>query len=130
MSRFFLVCGTAPRAGCSERQWERTEVLANMARATVRDLPKDSVVITGGAAGVDTEALSAATNAGLVAARFEAPWKLQGRKAGPMRNKAMVEMLPPGSTVLAFWDGFSKGTEHTITLAKKRGDLTVKVYKP
>lgn len=41
-----------------------------------------------------------------------------GKRGGPMRNKAMVKMA---DSVVAFWDGKSKGTEGVIEYARKLG---------
>ena len=39
-----------------------------------------------------------------------------GKRAGLIRNEKIVEN---SSVIVAFWDGESKGTFHTIQLAKK-----------
>lgn len=44
------------------------------------------------------------------------------------RNIEMVGKLEQGDIVLAFWDGFSYGTAHTIATAVMR-DIDVTVYK-
>lgn len=41
-----------------------------------------------------------------------------GKRGGPMRNKVMVKMA---DTVVAFWDGNSRGTEMVIEYARKLG---------
>ena len=49
-----------------------------------------------------------------------ADWATHGKRAGFIRNAEMVATLDPshgGDMVLAFWDGESKGTKHTIDLA-------------
>lgn len=128
-SRFVLVCGSAPRMGDSDERREAVRQLGLAAYDRVRALPLGVVVITGGAMGVDTAANNAAHDRGLVNVVARGPFSVLGRKAGPMRNQAMVDMLPPGSLVLAFWDGESKGTAHTIRIARARGDLTVEVIR-
>jgi hypothetical protein len=54
---------------------------------------------------------------------FEADWRL-GRRAGPERNVRMLDTKP--DLVLAFWDGQSRGTRHTISEARRR-NITVRV---
>jgi len=53
---------------------------------------------------------------------FPADWST-GVNAGPLRNIRMFDN--PVDLVLAFWDGRSKGTKHTIDLATKRRILTI-----
>ncbi len=57
---------------------------------------------------------------------FPADWKNKGMKAGIIRNVEMIGQEP--DLVIAFWDGKSKGTQHTITLAKQNKINTMIVY--
>ena len=60
------------------------------------DLPSDTLVITGGAIGVDTVAHNAAHDRGLHTKVFPVTpteWMLFGRRAGWMRNMHMAEYL-------------------------------------
>lgn len=49
----------------------------------------------------------------------------KGKAAGFIRNKQIVDAC---DMVLAFWDGKSKGTEHTIKLARLAKKPTFIVY--
>jgi hypothetical protein len=51
--------------------------------------------------------------------RFPADWERLGKRAGFARNVEMVQEAP--DLVVALWDGHSKGTLHTITLAVQHG---------
>jgi len=84
----------------------------------VFDLPDGDVVVSGGAAGVDTMAVRAAQSRGMHHVVFPADWQRFGRSAGYRRNQEIVANC---DRVVAFWDGRSKGTKHTIDLAKKAG---------
>ena len=53
-----------------------------------------------------------------------ADWNRFGRSAGFKRN---LEMLAEGDNVLAFWDGHSRGTRHTIDNALEKG-MSVHVF--
>lgn len=75
-------------------------------------------IITGGAAGVDTIAEKYADERGIFKIIIKPEYRLYGRAAPLMRNIAMVDMC---DTVMAFWDGISKGTKHTIDYAKSSG---------
>jgi len=51
-----------------------------------------------------------------------ADWNRYGKAAGFKRNKEMIEFISPpecqDGCVIALWDGVSRGTQHTITMAK------------
>jgi hypothetical protein len=49
---------------------------------------------------------------------FEAAWDLHGNRAGIMRNLEMLDTLP--QSIVAFWDGSSRGTKHVIDIALNR----------
>lgn len=98
-------------------------------RATIglrlAELPAGSEVIHGAAHGADEIADGFAREFGMKVTRYPANWFKFGRKAGIIRN---VEMLDTGpDLVLAFWDGFSRGTKHTIAEAERRG-IPVEVF--
>lgn len=54
---------------------------------------------------------------------FPADWDTYGRRAGPIRNQAMIDSLDPDRLnqhlVVAAWDGKSRGTLSTIRFARK-----------
>jgi len=81
-------------------------------------LPSDSVVISGNARGVDRAAEEAARQRGLKVISLPAQWDKYGKSAGYRRNADIVKLA---DRVIAFWDGISKGTLHTINLAKQKG---------
>ena len=47
--------------------------------------------------------------------QFPANWKSYGKAAGPIRNEQMANYA---DTLIAFWDGKSKGTKHMVEVAK------------
>ena len=81
-------------------------------------LDEETVVISGGAMGVDRAAEQLAKMRGLETKIFPADWKRYGRSAGMRRNNDIVN---EADCVVAFWDGESKGTYHTICLSAKAG---------
>lgn len=87
-------------------------------RRFVLSLPKDTVLISGGAIGVDREAEIAAHLSGFKVQIFYPDWKKHGKSAGLLRNQDIVDAA---DRVVFFWDGSSRGTFHTISLAKKSG---------
>jgi YspA, cpYpsA-related SLOG family len=74
----------------------------------------DLCVISGGAHGVDTWVREKCAASKIRYEEFAADWNENGRAAGFIRNEAMVKRA---DLVIAFWDGESKGTKHTIDLA-------------
>lgn len=81
-------------------------------------LPKDSVIVSGGALGVDFTAKLAAYDYGLECAEFLPDWQTYGKRAGAIRNRKIVDNA---DVLIAFWDGESKGTMITVDMARKAG---------
>jgi YspA, cpYpsA-related SLOG family len=77
----------------------------------VARLPTGTIVITGGAPGVDSWAAHVAEACGLEVQIFRADWKRHGKAAGPIRNAEMVAAADGG---FAFWDRRSRGTKDCI----------------
>ena len=92
----------------------------------VKSLPRNMIVVTGGAPGADSMAESAAMSAGLTVVVCKANWQKWGRQAGPIRNIAIVEIA---DVIVAFWDGKSPGTQDTINKAKRAGKR-VEICRP
>ena len=92
----------------------------------VTALPPGSVVVSGGARGVDRAAALAARAAGLTVRVLDADWKRLGRGAGFARNEQIVA---EAERVVAFWDGTSRGTVDTIRRARA-GGKAVTVFGP
>lgn len=90
-------------------------------------LPAGSLVITGGARGADTIAHWVAQQLGLRTLVMEADWDTYGRSAGFRRNLEMLDQSP--DFVIAFWDGSSGGTAHTMSNARSRGIPVHKVIR-
>lgn len=84
----------------------------------VCSLPKDTVIVSGGAPGVDAWAEFYANHAGLDTLIFPAEWDRYGKRAGFLRNRQIVEAA---DRVVAFWNGRSRGTRLTIDLALATG---------
>ena len=76
-----------------------------------------TIVIQGGAPGADTLAAIWAMQRGIHCAEVKAMWGKLGRRAGPMRNEAMLTLRP--DLVLAFPGGI--GTDGMCKLASDAG---------
>lgn len=79
--------------------------------------PSCMVLITGGAGGADSLAADWAHANGVHLVEMHALWDVYGTAAGPVRNTAMLLLLP--DVVLAFPGG--KGTADMVRRAKDAG---------
>lgn len=92
----------------------------------VNSLPPDSVVVSGRGRGVDTWAEQTAISRGLPTEIFPAEWDKYGKSAGFRRNADIVKTC---TRLVAFWDGKSKGTAHSVGLARK-SNKPVEIIRP
>ena len=79
---------------------------------------EEVVVITGGALGVDAAIELACMRRGIKNLIVHARWLELELVAGPRRNQHIVDM---STSLLAFWDGQSRGTKNCIDCAKLSG---------
>lgn len=108
---------------CGSRTWDDAVEIAE----ALKHLPRGSTVIHGGARGADQLAGTVAAKLGFTVETYPADWDLHGRSAGAIRNIEMIETRP--DKVVAFWDGRSIGTKHTLDLARK-AEIPVEVHLP
>jgi hypothetical protein len=101
---------------CGSRSW----LGVTRIESRLRELPRGTRIIHGGARGADDIADTIALELGFDVGVFVADWRRHGRSAGVRRSLAMLDDERP-DLVLAFWDGRSKGTAHTINAARERG---------
>src|ERR1035437_3044401 len=90
-------------------------------RAFVHTLPASTVVVSGGARGVDSWAASEARKLNLGVLEFFGKWRdddgAYNRAAGFDRNK---DIVAAADRVVAFCDGLSKGIVNTISIARSQ----------
>jgi len=79
-------------------------------------LPNIDAIVSGGARGADLLGERFANENGISTIIFKPDWKKYKKSAGFIRNRLIVENA---DIIIAFWDGISRGTAHTIELAKK-----------
>ena len=84
-----------------------------------------TVIISGGARGVDKFGEMYAKSRGIELEVYPAQWDTYGKSAGYRRNEQMAELA---DALIAIWDGHSKGTRHMINTAYFKR-LKVYVYK-
>jgi len=104
--------------GCSG--WNEPDVVYER----LAKLPSDTTIIHGCAYGADTHAGEAAKKLGFAVEEFPPDFARYGVKATGKRNIAMTEASP--DICIAFWNGKSSGTFHTMYNAVIR-DIPVDV---
>ncbi len=106
---------------CGSRRWTDVERI----RAVLGNLPKDAVIVHGGAAGAEAIADREARALGLQVEVFSPDTERFGRRAAMLRDR---EMLAGGvERVIAFrMNGISVDTDRVLLLAVRAGvDVTV-----
>ena len=79
--------------------------------------PETDLIISGGAEGVDSLAEQYADQHRISKLILRPRYDLYGRAAPIKRNEIMVDLA---DIVIIIWDGISKGTNHTVTYARKK----------
>lgn len=100
------------------RKWKNEDRI----REELKKLKKGDLIIHGGARGTDSIVEKNAKELGIRTIVFRPEWERYGKVAALIRNKEMIEQNP--DMVIAFIKGESRGTRHTIELAKKKGIKT------
>ena len=77
---------------------------------------KITLVVSGGARGADTLGERWANDNNIETLIFLADWEKHGKRAGFIRNEDIIKNC---DVCIAFWDGISKGTKHSLSLCKK-----------
>ncbi len=85
-------------------------------------IEKITSVISGTAHGADRWGEKYAKNKGIEVIKFPAEWDMYGMSAGPRRNK---EMAQNADSLIAIYDGFSRGTGSMLGYAKDFGLKTL-----
>lgn len=89
-----------------------------LVRDYVASLSKDTIIVSGGAPGVDRIAVDEATKQGMKTIVYLAEWDKYGKKAGFLRNTTIVDAC---EKLVAFWDEESRGTNDSIVKAVDKG---------
>lgn len=91
---------------------------------------RDPIIIHGAARGADRLADIWAWRRGLNCMRFKPDWYAEPKAGGIIRNRDMCKYAKEykKNLCIAFWNGRSKGTKHTIDTARKFG-IRVKIVR-
>lgn len=124
MTKRILICGS--------RDWTDEIAIALVVKELIAMYGDDISIIHGAAPGADTLAGQVALRYELVCVSVPAKWKKQGRAAGPIRNRHMLQKCKP-DLVFAFHGDIesSKGTKDMVKIANEAGVSTtiIKNYK-
>ena len=100
---------------CGSRDWNDFYAI----RDRLALLGSGTTIIHGQARGADMIADVYARQFGYEVREFPAAWRTHGKRAGVLRNLQMLDEEP--DLVLAFQRNKSRGTQHTIDEALRRG---------
>lgn len=110
---------------CGSRDWTDENAIGDRLSRLGHEVGWHCTIVHGAARGADRIAAEIALSLGFRVEDHPADWPRYGRRAGFLRN---VQMLSTGiGLVLAFQRGGSRGTQHTIDEARKRG-IPVEVF--
>lgn len=84
-----------------------------------------SEIISGGAVGADSLAARWAKEFEVALTEILPEWDRFGKRAGFIRNEDIVKRA---DMILAFWDGESKGTQNSLSIAKRLKKPTFIIY--
>ena len=105
-----LITGT--RNGCT--------ILEDWLDYFVRTHGQPNPLIAGGARGVDTQAILWALSRKIPHIIVHADWEQYGKKAGPIRNQQMIDMINAADWCIAFLTKNSIGTRDCLNRAIKK----------
>jgi hypothetical protein len=114
---------------CGDRDWTDREMI-RAKLVTMKSLIGPFMVIHGDCRGADKIAGSEAVKLGLHVMAMPANWSLNGKNAGPIRNRLMLQYEP--DLVWAFHDNLqaSKGTKDMVKAAREAGVKIVHFTHP
>ncbi len=77
-----------------------------------------TLLVSGGAKGADSLGERYAKENNIETLIFKPDWEKHGKAAGMIRN---TDIVNNADTIIAFWDGESRGTKDSISKAEKLG---------
>lgn len=106
-------------------------------KETLSEYKDIDIIVSGGATGADSLSERYAKENNIQTLIFKPNWDKYGKRAGYLRN---IEIVDNSDLVIAFWDGKSQGTKHSLQYAKKQGvpvkilnftptSVKIKIYK-
>jgi hypothetical protein len=102
---------------CGSRTWSDWKPI----REYIDSLPEGTIVIHGGARGADSMAAACAKQRGLEVWEYPAKWTLFGKRAGILRNQAMLDERPVYVVAFTLNLATSRGTRDMVERARAAG---------
>lgn len=84
---------------------------------SLEEFNNDTTIVSGGAKGADSLAEEIADKFELKKIIIKPQWNVFGKKAGMVRNEEIVDT---SDIIVALWNGKSRGTKNTISLARRK----------
>lgn len=103
------------RTFCTEAHYKMLEAQMD---ALILEFGLPDEIVSGAARGADRLGERYARENSIAIKSMPADWDTYGKSAGYVRNKDMADY---GTCLVVFWDGQSRGTNHMIELAMKKG---------
>lgn len=109
------------------RTWDDAEIIEGALRPFVEQVGAENVTVVHGACphGADALAHRIARRLGMAPEPHPADWRRHGKRAGFLRNKAMVAL--GADACLAFIRDGSRGATHTADLAEAANIPTIRI---
>lgn len=105
---------------CGSRTWEDVKPIYTFLKGLRAEYPKRRMLVAHGAAqGADTMGDAAAQALDIETCVYPAQWGKHGKRAGFLRNHQMIEEFKPHLVLACSEHPITKGTQHTVNLAKK-----------
>lgn len=107
---------------CGSRRYEDRDTVNRVLDAQLAKRGKRMILITGGAVGADNLALQWAMSRKVDHVVRYAHWEIEGKAAGPIRNRRMLRLKP--KIVIAFMvttPGENRGTNDMCDIADQAG---------
>lgn len=101
---------------CGCRTFDNYELLEIKLNYYLKNKLPNVVIVSGGGKGADYMGEMYAKKHNLPLEVHRPNWDVDGRSAGPKNNEQIVKNV---DAAIAFWDGKSKGTKHTIDFCKQ-----------
>ena len=98
------------------RNFDKYQALKAKCDYFLSGMNEEIMIVSGGANGTDKLGERYARERGYMCTIFKPDWEKDGKAAGVIRNEKMAKY---SDYLIAFWDGYSKGTKNMIDNAQK-----------
>jgi len=109
----------------SQQHHQHQELFIQGITQVLEKYGQPSTVVSGGAKGADTIGENWANDNNIKCVVYKPDWKKLGKRAGIVRN---YDIIKDADHVLAFPSRHGKGTQHSISIAKKANKDVIQIY--